>query len=160
MRLNPSQQHACQALNDVLGGQQAIEVEDEMWSVMDGDMRVEVDDKDTGDLDDEEYDEVDLGYHDQERVVSGLEFAEGPVQRCILDLLISLFTHLPSGGDDKFYSPILRFLIIYSLRKNGQWLAGRRISQLFTALLFCGRETMMALMHGEVLRHSDLRFSK
>jgi hypothetical protein len=160
MRLNPSQQHACQALNDVLGGQRAIEVEEEMWSFMDGDMRVEVDDKAAEDLDDEEYDEVDLGDHDQEQVVSGLEFAEGPVQRCILDLLISLFTHLPSSGDDKFYSPILRFLIIYSLRKNGEWLAGNRISQLFAALLFCGRETMMALMHGEVFRHSDLRYSE
>jgi hypothetical protein len=161
MRLNPSQQHACQALNDVLGGHRGIEVEDEMWSFTDGDTRVEVDDKAAEDLDDdEEYDDVDLGDHDQERVISGLEFAKGPVQRCILDLLISLFTHLPSGGDDKFYSPILRFLVIYSLRKNGQWLAGRRISQLFTALLFCGRETMMALMHGEVLRRSDLRYSK
>jgi hypothetical protein len=141
MRLNPSQQHACQALNDVLGGHRGIEVEDEMWSVMDSDMRVEVDDKDAEGLDDEEYDEVTLGNHDQERVVSGLEFAKGPVQRCILDLLISLFRHLPPSSDDKFYSPILWFLIIYSLRKNGQWLAGSRISQLFAALLFCGRET-------------------
>jgi hypothetical protein len=160
MRLSPSQQHACQALNDVLGGHKGIEVEDEMWSFTDGNMRVEVDDKAAEDLDDEEYDEVTPGDRDQERVVSGLEFAEGPVQRCILDLLISLFAHLPSGGDDKFYSPILRFLIIHSLRRNGQWLAGRRISQLFAALLFCGRETMMALMHGEVLRHSDLRYSE
>jgi hypothetical protein len=68
---------------------------------MDGDMRVEVDDKESEDLDDEEYDEEDLGDHDQERVVSRLEFVEGPVQRCILNLLISLFTHLPSGRDDK-----------------------------------------------------------
>jgi hypothetical protein len=53
MRLNPSQQHACQALNDVLGGQRAIEVEEEMWSFMDGDMRIEVDDNDAEDLDEE-----------------------------------------------------------------------------------------------------------
>ena len=111
------------------------------------------------DLDDEEYDEGYLDDHDRECVVSRLDFVEGPVQRCVLDLLVSLFTHLPSGADDKFYSPIFRFLILYSLKKNGEWLAGRRITQLFAVLLFCGREVMMALMHGEVLERSDLRYS-
>ena len=38
---------------------------------------------------------------------------ENPVQRCVLDLLISLFTHLPSGADGKFYTPIYRFLVLF-----------------------------------------------
>ena len=158
MTLTPAQQQACQALNDVLGRHRAAEVEDDMWSFIDGDMRIEFDD-DEVDLDDEEFDDGDVDVHNQGSVVSSLDFVDGPVQRCLLDLLISLFTHLPSGSDDKFYSPIVRFLIIYSLKRNGEWLAGRRITQLFAALLFCGREVMMALMHSEVLRRTDLRYS-
>jgi hypothetical protein len=161
MTLTLAQQQACRALNDVLGGHRVteVEVEDDMWSFIDGDMRVEFDDDEVPDLDDEEYDEGDLDDHNQGSVVSRLDFVDGPVQRCVLDLLISLFTHLPSGSDDKFYSPILRFLILYSLKRNGEWLAGRRISQLFAALLFCGREVIMALMHSEVLRRTDVRYS-
>jgi uncharacterized protein YneR len=159
MTLTPAQQQACRALNDVLKEQRANEEEEDMWSFVDDDMRVEFDDDEVDHLDDEEYDKLDLGDHDRECVVSRLDFIEGPVQRCVIDLLISLFTHLPSGADDKFYSPISRFLILYSLKKNGEWLAGRRIMQVFAALLFCGREVMMALMQGEVLRRSDLRYS-
>lgn len=88
------------------------------------------------------------------------DFLENAVQRCILDLLISLFTHLPAGADDKFYSPILRFLVLFSIKKHGQWLSGRRITQLFASLLFCGREIMMALMHREVIQSSSLRYSE
>jgi hypothetical protein len=109
----------CQALDQVLHEHQAIEVKDEMWSFMDDDMCVEFVDEDVENLDDE-YDEEDLGDRDQKWVVSNLEFVKGPVQCCVLDLLILLFMHLPSSADDKFYSPILWFLILYSLRKNGQ----------------------------------------
>ena len=158
MVLTAAQQQACQALNDVLRGPRAAKVEDDMWTFTEDDLHIEFEDGEV-DLDDEEYDEGYLEDHDRECVVSRLDFVEGPVQRCVLDLLVSLFTHLPSGADDKLYSPILRFLILYSLKKNGEWLAGRRITQLFAALLFCGREVMMALMHGEVLERSDLRYS-
>lgn len=89
-----------------------------------------------------------------------LHIPENSAQRCILDLLVSLFTHLPSGTDDKFYSPIIRFLVLFSFKKNGQWLPGRRISQVFAALLFCGREVMMALMHDEVNQTQSLRYSE
>jgi hypothetical protein len=85
---------------------------------------------------------------------------ESPVQRCVLNLLISLFTHLPSGADGKFYTPIYRFLVLFSLKKSGQWLAGRRITQLFAALLFCGRQVIMALMHQHVIGSSGLRYSE
>ena len=108
------------------------------------------------DLDDEEYDKGYLEDCNQECVVSRLDFVEGPVQCWVLDLLVSLFTHLPSGTDNKLYSPILWFLILYLLKKNGEWLAGRHIMQLFTALLFCSQEVMMALMHGEVLVSTTL----
>jgi hypothetical protein len=162
MTLTLAQQEACRALKDALGAHSAteVEVEDDMWLSMDADMRVEFEDGEVPDLDDEEYDEGDLDDHDLGSVVSRLDFVDGPVQRCVLDLLISLFTHLPKGPDDKFYSPIHRFLILHSLKKNGEWLAGRRITQLFAALLFCGREVMMALMHSEVLRRTDIRYSR
>ena len=72
------------------------------------------------DLDDEEYDKGYLEDCNWECVVSRLDFVKGPVQCWVLDLLVSLFTHLPSGIDNKLYSPILWFLILYLLKKNGE----------------------------------------
>ena len=59
------------------------------------------------DLDDEEYDKGYLEDCNRECVVSRLDFVEGPVQCWVLDMLVLLFTHLPSGTDNKLYSPIL-----------------------------------------------------
>ena len=99
--------------------------------------------EDLEDLEDLEEDEERLeDGKSTETQSSPLNFIENSVQQCVLDLLISLFTHLPSGSDNKFYSPIQRFLILFSLKANGQWLTGRRITQLFAALLFCGRQVV------------------
>lgn len=138
--------------------QQANEPEDDLWSLMEGDTFTSFEDNELDGLDDEEYE--DLDENEPEHMAHQSDLTENRVQRCVLDLLVSLFTHLPSGSDDKFYSPILRFVVLSSLRKNGQWLAGRRITQLFAALLFCGREVMMALMHDEVVQSSSLRYSE
>lgn len=125
---------------------------------MDGDMHLVFDDNDN-ELEDLDEECEDLQENEGE-CMEVQDPVENPVQRCLLDLLISLFTHLPSGPDDKFYSPIYRFLVLFSLKKNGEWLAGRRITQLFSALLFCGRQVMMALMHHEVIQRSHLRYSE
>jgi hypothetical protein len=66
------------------------------------------------------------------------ELAENTIQKCLLELLLSLFTHLPTGREDKFWSPILRFIVLYSIKKDGRWLDARQITQVFAALLFCG----------------------
>lgn len=159
MELTPLQKKACQSLQDALAAQQrADEPEDALWSLTEGDTFASFKDNGLEDLDEEEHE--DLDENEPECMEHQSDLTENHVQRCILDLLVSLFTHLPLGSDDKFYSPILRFVVLSSLGKNGQWLAGRRITQLFAALLFCGREVMMALMHNEVVRSSSLRYSE
>lgn len=87
------------------------------------------------------------------------EISDTPVQARLLDLLLSLYTHLPSGKDNKFWSPILRFIVLYSMKKDGGWLPARQITQIFAALLFCGRLLMMVLMHRKVLSDPSLRYS-
>lgn len=157
MPLNQPQIQACQALKDILAGEQASELRDGV-SFQDDDVCVILDGDELEDPDDEEYE--DLGECEQEVIEERSDLITNPVQSCVLDLLVSLFTHLPSGKDDKFYSPIYRFVILFSLKKNGQWLAGRRITQLFAALLFCGRTIMMALMHNRIVQCSTQRYSE
>lgn len=157
MELTPGQKEACKRLKDILvklpasGVQEVIGPDDDLFN-----------DNELEDLEDLEAEDENLELEDgksMETQSSPSNLIENSVQRCILDLLISLFTHLPSGSDDKFYSPIHRFLVLFSLKANGQWLAGRRITQLFAALLFCGRQVVMALMHHHVIE-SDLRYSE
>jgi len=145
MELTSGQKEGCPRLKDILVElwtsdiQEVIGPEDDWFS---DDKLEDLEDSDGED----ECLELDKG-KSTETQSSPPNLVENSVQRCILDLLISLFTHLPSGSDDKFYSPIHRFLVLFSLKANGQWLAGRRITQLFAALLFCGRQVIMALMH-------------
>lgn len=62
--------------------------------------------------------------------------------RRLLEFLSHIFTHLPATNDNKFYSPIIRFLILESYRCNGDWLPSRRITEIISALTFCGRQVM------------------
>lgn len=158
MKLTPLQKKACQSLQDALVAQQRANEPEDLRSLMEGDIFACFEDNELEDLDDEEHE--DLDENEPEHMEHQSDLTENHVQRCILDLLVSLYTHLPLGSDDKFYSPILRFVVLSSLRKNGQWLAGRCITQLFAALLFCGREVMMTLMHNEVIQSSSLRYSE
>lgn len=158
MKLTPPQRQACQSLQEALLLQQRTsELDDGLWSPMVEGASTMFEDDELGD-EDEEYE--DLGENEPEYLELQTDLADNPVQRCVLNLLVSLFTHLPSGGDDKFYSPILRFVVLFSLKQNGQWLSGRRITQIFAALLFCGREVMMALMCNELIQRPRLRYSE
>jgi hypothetical protein len=87
------------------------------------------------------------------------KIAENRIQACLLELLISLYTHLPTGREDKFWSPILRFVVIFSLKKDGKWLNANQITQIFAALLFCGRLVMMVLMYRKVQSDPGVRYS-
>ena len=159
MELTPVQNQACQTLKDILSAQKIDAIEDAEWPLNGGDASaIFNDDDELEDLHDEEYEGLEVIEDELNEEQSS--FSVNPVERCILDLLVSLFVHLPSGKDDKFYSPIYRFVILFSLNKNGQWLAGRRITQVFAALLFCGREVMMALMNNEIVQRPSLRYSE
>jgi hypothetical protein len=157
MKLTASQEEACRRLKDCLTDHQN-EFKDDTHSFIDRDAITEFDDDEIDDPDDEEYESLEESMAECMDTLPDL--VTTALQHCILNLLVALFTHLPSGRDDKFYSPIYRFLILYSLKKDGQWLAGRRITQLFSALLFCGREVMMAFLHNDVSQSPGLRFSE
>lgn len=158
MKLTASQEEACRRLKDCLTEHQN-EFRDDTYMLIDCDTCTEFDNNEIEDPDDEEYESLEGSMAECMETLPNL-ITTNALQRHILTLLITLFTHLPSGGDDKFYSPIFRFLILYSLKKDGQWLAGRRITQLFSALLFCGREVMMAFLRDDVNQWSCLRFSE
>ena len=144
MKLTSEQKQACQNLKDALVGVPENGAEDDIEFDKDIFDDVEFDLDDDDNQDDEG---VELGDGDASATQS--VFVENPVQQCILDLLISLFTHLPSGADDKFYTPIYRFVILFSLKKNGEWLAGGRITQLLAAVLFCGRQVVAEKLEPE-----------
>ena len=129
---------------------QTVEFEADIWSLLEDDINAVIEDREIDDSDDEAREDV----AEYETEVGSL-IAQNSVQSCNLNLLVSLFTHLPSSTDDKFYSPIIRFHVLHSLQ-NGQWLPGRRITQVFAALLFCGREITMALMRDQV----NMRYSR
>jgi hypothetical protein len=172
MKLTDVQANACQALQDELlasssahqgdnsGGAQP---DDEAWQSYLEDC---IDPSD--DLDDEIFENGDMRVPEEEQslpnsrlqAMSWGPVAETPIQARILELLIALYTHLPTGGDDKFFSPVLRFLVLFSRKKTGQWSLPRQMTQFFATLLFCGREVMMALMQREVLADPDIRYSQ
>jgi len=158
MKLTASQEEACKLLKNCLSEHQNG-FKDDTHLPMDRDESTEFGDDEIDDLDDEVYENLE-GSMAGECMENLPNLAYTTLQHRILALLVALFTHLPSGGDDKFYSPISRFLILYSLKRDGQWLAGRRITQLFSALLFCGREVMMTLLRDDVIQSSSLRFSE
>ena len=66
--------------------------------------------------------------------------------RRLLEFLSHIFTHLPATNDNKFYSPIICFLILESYQRNGDWLPSRRITEVISALTFCGRQVMFYLI--------------
>jgi hypothetical protein len=159
MELTPEQKQACQNLKDVLAEIPENDVEDGIEFDYDALDDIELEPEDFDD-EDEGGDEGELELERGSGMERQLTLIENPVQRCVLDLLVSLFTHLPSGTDGKFYTPIYRFLVLFSLKKSGQWLAGRRITQLFAAVLFCGRQVIMALMHQRIIESAGLRYSE
>ena len=170
MQLTSEQARACQALLDELKEPHSLQT-DETWSTFpaDEDWQNHLDnDTDLSEDSDDEVFEDSGGTPAEEQLVSSggqpqasWEFiAETPVQLRILELLIALYTHLPHGGEDKFYSPIIRFVVLFSRTKTSQWALPRRITQSFAVLLFCGRVVMMALMHRALLADKSIRYSQ
>jgi len=123
MKLNDSQQRTCRLLHDMLSSSvnwgDAKEDSGDFSNDLDWYSSLELCNKffnDTdGELDNEEEDPVTnnalLAEHRVETWLSSL-IAENPIQACILDILVSLYTQLPTGHDDKLYSPILRFVVL------------------------------------------------
>jgi hypothetical protein len=164
MKLTPSQERACRELEGAYKesrvGDVEGDVDGDVWFLLGHDVQEDpgLEDSDDEDPDDDLEDLVKEDDSGAKEV--GLCIAENSVQQCIIDLLVSLFTHLPSGKDNKFYSPIFRFLVLFSYGPNGQWFSGRQISQVFAALLFCARELMWVLMYEKVAESPSMRYSE
>lgn len=163
MGLTDAQRRACESLNDVLRGSSArgnestdLGGEQDWYSCIEEDVLEESDEEE---CEDGEF------YHGDESTgesapTTRQRIADSATQAGILELLVSLYTQLPTGEDDKFFSPILRFTVLASLRQSGQWLPPRRITHLLAILLFCGREVLMSLMHQHLLDDPTIRYSK
>jgi hypothetical protein len=164
MGLTPVQQSACAALNDVLhpsrGGQRSGSESSNLGQEQDWYNCLEVAGDVLEDCDDEEYEDGEFSSTDEPAATVQRQIADNPIQARILDLLISLYTHLPTGRDDKFFSPIIRFAVLSSLQRTGQWLPPRRITRILAVLLFCGREVLMTLMHQRLLQDPTTRYSQ
>jgi hypothetical protein len=161
MELTTAQRSACRSLNDTLSAGElgSSDSNEQDWYGCLGDgVSEEVEDDD----DECEDDEISLADEsvDESTPTARQQIAENPIQTAILELIISLYTQLPIGGDDKFFSPIIRFAVLASLQRTGQWLPPRRITHLLAVLLFCGREVIMALMHRRLLDDPTIRYSK
>jgi hypothetical protein len=180
MRLTPSQASACQALCDDLAGKSHTSngnaqhiFEGDWQNHLEHDAKDDVlegsdEDASNHDDDDDDDDECADAYSLLEEKVNPDEFnatemvpiTTSPLQLRILQVLTSLYTHLPNGNDDKFYSPVLRFVVLFSLKKTGQWLPPRQITRVISVLLFCGRIVMMALMHRKLIENPRVRYSQ
>jgi hypothetical protein len=117
-----------------------------------------VDDDDDEDNEDDAFDDNKL---EQEvpSELSSASVAQNAAEELVLNLLITLYTHLPSKDDSSLYSPLLRFIILSSYRRTGEWLQPRRITQLFSVVLFCGRQIMYAIMQRCVVEGGGIRYS-
>jgi hypothetical protein len=167
MDLTTAQREACKALYDALCSERLNSDESgDVAGERDWYSCLEISDDDlfeeTTDDEESEGDEVSPTdqLEDESAPDEGQSITETPVQAAILGLLIALYTQLPSGREDKFFSPILRFVVLASLRSTGEWLPPRRITYLLAVLLFCGREVMMALMHQRLQDDPSIRYSK
>jgi hypothetical protein len=85
---------------------------------------------------------------------------QNPGEERILELLIALYTHLPSKDDTTFYNPLLRFIVLSSRHRTGGWLPPRRITKFFSILLFCGRQVMFSLMQRQVVNGEGIRYTE
>lgn len=96
----------------------------------------------------------------EREVIRRVPVSQNSGEERVLELLVALYTHLPSGDDTTFYSPLLRFIVLSSRQRTGEWLPARRITEFFTVLLFCGRQIMFALMQRQVIDGEGVRYTE
>ena len=165
MSLTDAQRSACMSLDDALqcsrSGSSVDTESSDPTNEQDWYSCLEVTSDEREDSDVEEYEDGNTSLTDEPAPPPAhRQIANSPLQFRILNLLISLFTQLPTGNDDKFFSPILRFAVLASLQSSGKWLPPRQITHPLAVLLFCGQEVMMALMHQRLVEDSTIRYSK
>jgi hypothetical protein len=69
------------------------------------------------------------------------------IQPLLRRVLVALFTQVPGDGcDGSFFSVIMHYLMLSSIRANAQWIPSGKITQTIAAHTFCGRLTLYAHM--------------
>jgi hypothetical protein len=120
-------------------------------------------------LEDDEEDLLEYGLTHEQTDSGGVELPPimtsalsdySETDRLLLNLLSSLFTQLPTAEDNKFYTPILRFLILESLSSQGHWLPPRRITEAISTLTFCGRQTLFYEVVKATSGQTESRYSQ
>ena len=72
---------------------------------------------------------------------------EDDTQESLLELLQLLYgQNLNDGVDDPFRSVFIRYIVLSSLQKRGQWRPASVITQVIAAILFAGRLTVAKIM--------------
>jgi hypothetical protein len=158
MKLTTLQEEACQLLGSVVSQACAGDSEEDLWSLLENNAHAESDGN-ARNFDNKEYEDL-LEEEEEETTETQPCIVQNSMQCYILDLLVALFTDLPSGTDDKFYPLISHFPILFSLKGNSQWIPGCHVTQVFAAMLFCGREVIIALMFNEITRSPCLQYSQ
>jgi hypothetical protein len=156
MSLTVEQADACKLISDHLKQQPQLGHDEEL---QEADLEPADDYEDDEDADEDSSLGHDILEQEVSSELSGASVAQNTVEQLILNLLIALYTHLPSKDDSSLYSPLLRFIILSSYRRTGEWLQPGRITRLFSVILFCGRQVMYAIMQRCVVESSGVRYS-
>jgi hypothetical protein len=81
------------------------------------------------------------------------------IQQLLSQLLGTLFTQIPQGQDDKWFSPLLRFVVYSSRYKDGTYRPSGQLTQIIAAITFTGRIYFFSVIHSEVMRRLGVRHS-
>ena len=65
------------------------------------------------------------------------------IRSAIHSLIFSLFAHEKrSGTEDKYFSPVIRFLVLACVKETGEFIKASEISQVVNMLEYAGRSTV------------------
>jgi hypothetical protein len=83
------------------------------------------------------------------------------IQPRLRNLLVALYTQLPGRqASGRFFSPIMRYIVLSAVDINGGWVVPGEITQHMSVALFCGRLTLYSLMHQEMVEGQHHNYHK
>lgn len=77
------------------------------------------------------------------------------VQLALSKLLTLIYKQTPKGMDHQWFSPIMHYILLFSLRENGVWDPPGNISQHVAAFTCIGRHVFGHMIHEHMERHPD-----
>jgi hypothetical protein len=81
------------------------------------------------------------------------------IQPKLHNLLVQLYTQVPgSVSSGPFFNPLIRYLVLSSIEKQGKWSSSSAITQRIAALLFTGRLTLYSLMEEQLIKNGSVQY--